>query len=426
MSAACSAHRSRARPSPSCLVLSCLVLRCLVIWCLGPMWAESVAIGQAMDDAKTPEVTVSFYSPPADQPVAGDVEVWFDVTSNLEVTQVILRVDNREMARFTEAPYQAVVPVGEGNARHRFEVLVRSHDVEIARAVRETPDLHVDETLELELRQLYVTVEEREQRIRDLELDDFEVTDDRQPQRLVTFEDGDAPLAAMILVDASVSMRGAPLESAVAGATAFIDGLLPLDEASVTLFSDRTLAHSEFLTAGADPQKSLSSLQADGGTALNDHLYFAVKTLEGRQGRRVVILLSDGIDIHSVLDIDQVRWSVQRSQSIVYWIELTKGRSPSDGIVSPWRDRQQHEHEMQALRQLVLESGGRILPIGNPDQAPAVFAEILEELRSQYVLGYYPTSDLDDGKWHEVRVRVVDPKGRKLMLRTREGYWDLP
>lgn len=367
---------------------------------------------------------IFFFSPRADQPAVGAVELWVDVTSDLEVTRVIFRVDGRETARFSEGPYQQRIPLGDENVEHRFEVLVRSPDQEIARAVRVTPRLQVDEELELELRQLYVTVESAGSRVTGLGQDDFEIKDNQEPQTIVTFEGGDAPLAAVILVDSSISMRGRPLEAAVAGARAFVDGLLPLDEASITLFSDRTLSQSPFISAGDDAGDALSSLQAVGGTALNDHLYYATKTLESRQGRRVVVLLSDGIDIHSALDIEDVRWSVQRSQSIIYWIELnkTKAGKTAGRVISPWRDREEHEHEYATLRSLVEESGGRILSIEDVEQIPEVFARILRELREQYVLGYYPTSDLDDGAWHDILVRTLD---RSLEARSRRGYWDL-
>ena len=207
----------------------------------------------------------------------------------------------------------------------------------------------------------------------------------------------------------------------VSGARAFLSGLQELDQAEIVLFSDRTLLRSGFHPAANLPKEALGDVSAAGGTALNDQLYIALKQLEARQGRRVVILLSDGIDVHSVLRAADALWLSSRSQSIVYWIQLTDGRI--EGVISAWRGREQHDVERRDLRRLVLDSGGRIVPIDDIARAPGVFAEILRELREQYVLGYYPTVDRDDGSWHPVRVRVAR---RGLTVRARRGYLDSP
>ena len=122
-----------------------------------------------------------------------------------------------------------------------------------------------------------------------------------------------------------------------------------------------------------------------------------------------------------MLDVAVAKWMVERGQSMVYWIELVEDRAA--GVISVWRDREQHDAELRALRELVDQSGGRTLTISEPSLAPAVFEEILQELRDQYVLGYYPSVDRDDGKWHTVKVRV---RPRDLQVRARSGYWDLP
>ena len=87
-----------------------------------------------------------------------------DVESEADVSLVVFRIDGREIARFSEPPYQARTAVGDDNVEHRFEVVVRDGDTELARVVRETPTLRVDDELELELRQLYVTVEDGDRR----------------------------------------------------------------------------------------------------------------------------------------------------------------------------------------------------------------------------------------------------------------------
>ena len=386
----------------------------------------SGALKAQTDDPTPNNAQITVFSPTPGRTVSGVVNFWADVSSQSNITLVIFRVDGREVARFNEAPFESKVDLGPENREHTFEVVVRGNDGELARRITTTPPIRVDEALDLELRQLYVTVQRSGARVAGLKMDDFEILDDGQQQRAVTFEGGDAPITAVLLVDASVSMRGKPLEAAVAGARAFMSRLRDLDEASLVLFSDRTLLESRFLQASNITDQTFSEARAEGGTALNDHLYKAMEILESRQGRRVVILLTDGIDVHSSLDAEAARRMMQTGQSLVYWIEVTTdedvGRD-TVGAISVWRDRDEHDLEFQTLARLVKESGGRRLALTDPEKAPELFEEVLRELREQYVLGYYPSDNRDDGNWHKVEVKS---RGRGLQLRTRAGYWDVP
>jgi Ca-activated chloride channel family protein len=165
-------------------------------------------------------------------------------------------------------------------------------------------------------------------------------------------------------------------------------------------------------------------VQAGGGTALTDHLYAAFKILDGRQGRKVVVVLSDGLDVYSALRMRDVLWKAQRSQAIVYWIQLKD--QPVVGVEpgmyhSSWRDAETNKEEHETLRRLVLESGGRIQEIERIGDVEGAFQNILAELRDQYVLGYYPTDLRHDGSWRQVQVRV---RGLGNQVRVREGYVD--
>ncbi len=366
------------------------------------------------------EPIVTLRSPAPGQPVFGEVEVAAEVLSELEVRRVMLLVDGQAVGELRQPPYRWTVDVGEKPVGHRFEVVAEDAAGNEARSLLVSPRLDVDLELELELQQLYVTVTRRGQRALDLTAADFVVTDRGKAERLVTFERGDVPLTALILVDASDSMRGKRLAAAVAGAEAFIAGMQPLDQAKLVLFADRVLHDTPFTDFAEVLATGLSDVSARGSTALNDHLYLALKLLEPRQGRRVVILLSDGIDVASVLRMDEVLQTVRRSQALIYWLRLRTGDTGT-GHSSAWRGPESHRREFELLKSAVEESGGRILVLGDVAETGAAFTEILQELRDQYVLGYYPSLNLGDGSWHPVRVRV---KGRGLKVRTRQGYVD--
>jgi Ca-activated chloride channel family protein len=279
----------------------------------------------------------------------------------------------------------------------------------------------VSEEVSVELRQLYVAVTRRGERALGLESADFVVVDEGRERSPVTFARGDVPFTAALLIDASDSMRGERLASARVGARAFLDGLGELDEARLMAFSDRLLI--------ADPPSgdrmllgrsldALDVLEGRGGTAVSDHLYLALKLLEERQGRPAVVLISDGNDVVSALSMRDVLWKVRDSSAILYWVRLG-GRSLD--FSSAWRDWRGSQRERQALELAVRESGGAILPAGTPAATERALREVLRDLRSQYVIGYYPGAVHRDGRWRTVQVRVRRPG---YDVRVRRGYID--
>lgn len=360
--------------------------------------------------------------PASGVPLFGEVEVVAEVLTEVSGVTVEIRVDGRLAAKLTVPPYRIRIDVGGENVAHRIEVIARDATGAVARRQIDSPAIRVDEELELPLQQLYVTVSRNGERVLDLPRSAFGVRDDGEPQILVTFEGGDVPMTALLLIDASDSMRGPPLDMALAGARALLGDLAPLDQMALWLFSDRLL-HASPVTGFAEVLGAgLERVEASGSTALDDHLYLALRELSRLQGRRVLIVLSDGVDVASVLSMEDVQTAERRSQAMVYWIRLG-GRLRGSGFRSAWRDQEQYRRELAGFEELVASSGGRVVPLDGLDQVGAAFTAILEEIREQYVLGFYPTSDRDDGSWHRVQVRVDRPG---LEVRVREGYLDAP
>ncbi len=379
----------------------------LAVWCLLQV---APAAGQ-------PAVTL--LSPAPGEPVFGEVEVFAEVVSEREIRRVTFWLDGRVAGELRDPPYRLTVDAGMESREHRFEVVAQDAGGSEGRSLLISPRLDINLRLDLELQQLFVTVSRHGRRVLDLEAEDFMVIDRGQPQRLVTFERGDVPLTALLLVDASDSMHGDRLAAAVAGAQAFITGMEELDQAKLILFADRVIHDSPFTNFPEVLATGLAGVEARGSTALNDHLYLALKRLEPRQGRRVVILLSDGVDVASVLEMRQVLDTARRSQALIYWLRL--GAGDGSGIASAWRDAESHTREFQLLETGIEESGGRVVVLDHISETGGAFTGILAELRDQYVLGYYPSDNRGDGSWHDVRVRV--PR-RGLKVRTRQGYVD--
>lgn len=387
------------------------------------LWVTALLLpGSLLAQGEAQRVDVGIVEPTSNTPVVGPTEFVVNLyPHDAAIERIEFYVDGRHVGEVTEAPYRMTVDVGQEFRSRVFAVEVFPVDGAMRRVEVTTPDLQIDDYVGVELQQLYVTVLRDGRRALDLGPDDFRIIDDGDEQELVTFARGDIPLTAALVLDSSESMQGGRLEAALAGAKEFVDDMRELDEAAVFLFSNGLLRATDF---DGDPQvlhAALDRVEARGNTALNDHLYLALKRLDNRQGRRVVLLLSDGADVHSVMSMEDVLWKAQRSQAMIYWIRLEdEGPHQGASFNSTWRNYQENEQEFALLEQSVADSGGRIVSVDRVADVPTAFREILSELRQQYVLGYYPSNVRNDGSWHSVKVRAR----RGDRVRTRNGYID--
>lgn len=365
-------------------------------------------------------VQLAFISPPAGQAAFGQVEVRVAVSPpRAPLTKVEIYLNGQRVAVIETPPYRVVVDVGQTNAEQRFEAVAYDASGAVASTLLRTPVITTDDVIEVDLRQLYVTVEEGGKR-GGYTRQDFSVLDQGVRQEIVTFERGDVPFTAVLLLDSSASMQGGHLDTALDGARSFINAMNRLDESKLLLFSDRLLLETPFTSVPAILNLGLTGATAEGGTALNDAFYVALKRLEPRQGRKVVVLLSDGGDVESALPMARVREVAQRSQAVFFWLRLRREEEKRGPIrrYSTWRDAEAHRQEVEQLQETILESGGRIEAIESVSEIGDTLGRVLRELREQYVLGYYPSRKVGSGTWHEVEVRTDD----RARLRLHRGY----
>jgi len=359
-------------------------------------------------------------SPPEGAPVFGQTEVRVQVSGEEPVAQVEIFVNGKLMGTAAKPPFVFRFDVGDENIKREFKIVAHTISGATAIATRTSQPVQIDDTMDLRLQQLFVTVTRGEQRALDLGQDDFRIADNGKQQKIVTFGKGELPLTAVLLLDTSESMQGERLEGVKRGATAFLQGMKKLDEAAVLMFSDRLLKITPFSEDKAVIARALANTQAAGGTAVNDYLYMSLKLLEPRLGRRVVILLSDGSDVHSVVPMSDVLWKTHTAQAMIYWIQL-EGGEKHHSYSSAWRNAKENDKEYDSLAKAVLESGGRIQRIDKVNEIEGAFRNILQELREQYVIGYYPSDVRKDGRWHDIRVNVEQSGVR---VRARDGYVD--
>ncbi|HVT59547.1 MAG TPA: VWA domain-containing protein [Thermoanaerobaculia bacterium] len=357
----------------------------------------------------------------AGRPVFGPVEIEVAVQpAGLRFGRLELYIDGRRAGVLEAPPYRLLVDTGQRNAEHRFEAVAFGGAGEaLAAASLRSGRVEADLDVEVRLQHLYLTALRGGLPVAGLGSEDFSIYDQGVLQRVATCDSGDLPFSAALLLDASASMEGGRLRAALAGARAFAAALQRLDEAKLLLFSDRLRLESPFTAVPAVLELGLQGVVAGGGTMLNDALYLAIKRLESRPGRRVVVLLSDGVDVESVLPMSWVRQALRASQVVVYWLRLPTGDPEGARRFTVWRNAEGHRREAEELRAAVLESGGRIEQLGRIEQVESKLAGVAAELRSQYALSFYPSASLGHGRWHDLRVTA---RGRDLRLRAQSGY----
>ncbi|HEV8241932.1 MAG TPA: VWA domain-containing protein [Thermoanaerobaculia bacterium] len=371
--------------------------------------------------AGPPPVTVRLTSPVAGEVTTGEVDVTADVDTTEPVAFVDFFVNGWPAARVKQPPWSARIPVPDEGGSCRFTVVARTtgggraSDSVITRRV-----VHEDR-VEVALRQVFVTASYERGRggSPELGVGDFHVYDQGVAQPLATFGRGDAPISALLLIDASESMRGAELQAAFDAARQFLKKLSPEDEAAVMVFADRVLTLTPFGPPEPGLLEGIDNTAASGGTALDDHLYAALRLLDERPGRRIVVLLSDGADVTSTLTAADLRWKVERSDASIYWLRLDRARGERS-FASAWRDVAGNDREFQELGEVVEDSGGRIEPLLPGVDLGRAFTAVMAELRAQYVLGYYPRDLKRDGSWRSLEVRAAPG----VRLRYRAGWVD--
>lgn len=253
----------------------------------------------------------------------------------------------------------------------------------------------------------------------DLGRDDFQIFEDGVPQTITNFSRDVQPIALSLLIDTSASMDR-KLVTAQEAAVNFLRQLTPRDVAMVIDFDAQARIRQEFTGDLATLEAAIRSTRAGGPTALYNALYTAVNQLrviraeagpDAEMRRQAIVVLSDGEDTASLIDDVAVLDVLKRSEVIVYAIGLRAASVAARGEFSAAE---------AALRMMSRETGGRSYFVSEVDQLRGIYAEIADELTSQYTIGYVSTNTARNGAWRAVQVRV---NARGATTRTRTGYF---
>ncbi len=239
---------------------------------------------------------------------------------------------------------------------------------------------------------------------------DFLVYDDSREQPITQFSNERVPVSLGILLDVSDSMTGKRMDDARAALDRFLgEWLDEEDEGFVGVFNHRPRILSPWTRRPAQLRGLLDGVIPTGGTAIYDAIAQAVSKFPSRAHQRAaIVVISDGADTASDVDLRTLRATLRRNEAFVYAV----------AIDPPERRRINTAVDPAALRAITDDSGGFTEVVHDTAELGPATQRIAEELNSQYLIGYVSPHP-NDGQYHSVRVRTKNPDYR---VRSRKGY----
>lgn len=281
-----------------------------------------------------------------------------------------------------------------------------------AAAAQQTPVFRVD----VKLVRLLVTVKNPAgEMVGSLTREDFTILDNGVAQEIAVFERHTAvPLSIAVLIDTSAS-TAKELKYEIESVTKFLGALFregnPEDEARLYSFNWQVAKETPYTRRLGRFEEALRKLKPEGGTSLYDAIHVASRELEARDGRHVIVVVTDGGDTTSALKYHDALEAAHRADAPIYSV-----------LVMPiTNDPGRNIGGENALTTLAQSTGGKVFTPSVGAALDRAFAEILRDLRTQYLIGYYPKNvPLTKNRFHRLEVRM----GRTdLRAESRSGYY---
>ena len=246
----------------------------------------------------------------------------------------------------------------------------------------------------------------------DLERGDFSILDNGKPVEVSLFSNESQPFTAVVMLDTSASMT-ANLKLLNRAAEQFLLRLLPVDKAQVGAFNDKIQLSGTFTNNRDELIGALNDLYFGNPTRLNDGIAAGLDALQGIDGRRVVIVFTDGEDTSSRLGFKTVMERARDEEVMVY----------SNGLESEYFNgvRVVKSRPSRDLKKIADETGGGYFELLKTADLAPTFSRVAQELRSQYLIGFAPTAL--DGTVHKLEVKVNRPG---MTVRARKSYLAAP
>ena len=267
--------------------------------------------------------------------------------------------------------------------------------------------------------------------IANLQKDDFTVLEDGKPQTIKYFtKETDLPLTIGMLVDVSGSQRNLIDIERSAASQFFTQVLRKKDEAFLIMFGEECELLQDYTGSPRLLKEGLNQLRVSSGvsgihpgpvptvgqprgTVLYDAIFLAATDkLRSEVGRKVIVVITDGVDQGSRLTRNQAIEAAQKADAVIYSIDYEDPRA-----YGPFGGGGGGEGE---LRKMSDETGGHVYKVDRRHSLDEVFKELQDEMRSQYSIGYTPTNDVKDGSYRHVEVRLAN---KDLKAQARKGYY---
>ena len=376
-----------ARPWPS-LVLAACVGATISLWAQAPADAPVVKIVSPGDDAY----------------VTGATLLRATIVPADAVTGMTFFVDGRQVCAFTAPPFECEWDAGATITAHQVRaVATLKGGSRVVQTVR-TKSVGYVERVDVDVVQVTVTIADGHGKfVRNVPQSAFHVFEDGRPQAVSHFASEDVPLELVAAIDISGSMAPA-MPKVKTAVKEFLRDVPPEDKVTLLGFNDSIFTLTRKATDPAERIKAVDRLAPWGSTALYDVLLRGVEMLGRQTGRKALVVFTDGEDQGSHATIHDVERKLQSSDVTLYMIGQGRGVT-----MEPLK---------RIMERLSVPTGGRALFTDSVDELHVAFADLLDELSNQYLLGYQSTNSKRDDAWRKIKVDVDGHHD----VRARQGY----
>lgn len=324
-----------------------------------------------------------------------------------EVKEITFFADGRLVCRSTNVDRPACAwDAGPTVRAHQIRVVATLENGERLVATRRTREIDVNEAVSVQVVQVNALVSDRSGKfVTGLKPEQFRVAENGVPQRIVHFEAEEAPLEIVVAMDISGSM-GIAIEDLKAAVRQFLAKLKPVDQVTLVAFNEEMFVLTQRENDPARLSAAVDRLTTWGGTTLYDAIIRSVELLSRQQGRRSLVVFSDGEDQSSQASFAVVDRALRGSDATLFMVALGRGREEAN--------------LRETLDALAEPTGGRALFAEKSSELGDAFAELLNELTNQYLLGFESTNGARDGLWRKLEIALP---GTPYRVRARQGYF---
>ncbi|HEX4822889.1 MAG TPA: VWA domain-containing protein [Candidatus Polarisedimenticolaceae bacterium] len=357
----------------------------------------------AQDAAQRKGFSIHITSPPENDFVVGKTKIHAEVKADDpgDIDRVEFLVKDKVIFVDREPPYECVYDFGEESKAWVIRAVAYHREGFSVSDVVVTRKIMVESFEEVNRVILWVTVTDKSDRlVGELDKSSFKVFEDGTQQTIQEFTLEDRPITMAIVLDSSGSMRDSMPEVHEAAAQ-FVGTLRAQDRALVIDFDDKVFLLQDLTSDQVALKESVTSTEALGSTALYDAIHAAFRKLAGIEGRKAIVLLTDGDDTSSQFGYARVLEEAKAQNVLIYAIGLGDAKK-------------------SVLKEFSDMTGGRPFFVGKAKDLNEVYQKIAEELRRQYYISYSTNNKTWDGRFIKVEVKATNPD---WSVRARRGYF---